>query len=331
MRNKYLSFILVGVLIVGTIFLSACTSETTEETFEAGETISAEKARETAEDFINDYLMMDGTKVSVRLLGSAYNMYHLSVDIGEGEPIDSFITKDGRLFFPQHLDIDEIKGLNSFDNEGEVAPNVEVPKSQKPVVEMFVMTYCPFGTQIQKGILPVLEVIGDDIDFRQMYVDYAMQSKKELDENLLQYCISEESNQELIAYLECFLKEEGQSENCLNEVVNNPSNVNTCVEETDREFKVTENFENDVDWRGNFPSFNIHLNEVRKYGVGGSPTLIINEVEVPAHRDAASLLNVICDAFEEKPEGCNAQLSNTAPAPGFGFEGSGTNTVASCG
>ncbi len=331
MKNKYLSFISLGALIIVTIFLSACTSEKTEETFEAGKTIPAEKARELAEDFINDYLMIDGPKVSVRLQGSAYNMYHLNVDVGQGEIIDSFITKDGKLFFPQHLDIDEIKGISPLTNENEVGINVDIPKSERPVVEMFVMTYCPYGTQIQKGILPVLGVIGDDLDFRQMYVDYAMQNKKELDENLLQYCIQKESNEELIAYLGCFLSAEGQSENCFNQIVNNPEKVNSCIEATDKEFKVTENYEQKIDWRGNFPGFNVHANEVNKYNVGGSPTLIINGVEVPAHRDPASLLNLICDAFEERPEGCDSQLPSVAPAPGFGFDGSAANTVATCG
>lgn len=331
MKNKNLTFILIGFLIVGTIFLSACTKEKEELTFEAGETVSAEKAREIAEDFINDYLMMDDTKVSVRFLGSAYNMYHLKVDIGTGEAIDSFITKDGRLFFPQHLDIEEIKEINSPEAEENLGMDIEIPKSERPIIEMFVMTYCPYGTQIQKGILPVLKVLDNNIDFRQMYVDYAMQDKKELDENLLQYCIQKEGDEELIAYLECFLAEENQSENCFNQVVNNPSGVNSCLEETDNEFKITENYEQNIDWRGNFPGFNVHLDEVNKYNVSGSPTLIINGVEVPAHRDPASLLNVICDAFEEKPEGCDSQLSNTAPAPGFGLENSGTNTVATCG
>jgi glutaredoxin len=130
MKNKYLSLLLATTLIIGTIFLSACTSEKEEETFTVGETVSAEKAREIAEDFINDYLMMDETKVTVRLHGSAYNMYHLKVDLGTGEQIDSFITKDGKLFFPQHLEIEEI--INMALNQGEMDDS-NIPISTEPL------------------------------------------------------------------------------------------------------------------------------------------------------------------------------------------------------
>ena len=332
MMKKYFSFLLVALMLAATLALSACSTNDEEKTFTEGEKITPEEATEIAENFINEHLMMDETQVSASYEGVAYDMYHLKINMDQQMPVDSFITKDGKLFFPQHLDIDEISGNEpvATDNEEQMA-DVEVPKSSEPTVEMFVMTYCPYGTQIQKGILPVLEVIGDDIEFKQMYVDYAMQDKKELDENLLQYCIQEQSTDELVAYLECFLAEEDQSDNCFNQVVSNPETVRTCVEETDEEFDVTKNFEEEIDWRGNFPGFNVHQEEVSMYGVGGAPTLIINGVEVPADRDAASLLYSICNAFEEKPEGCDAELPDTPPSPGFGFETSGANTVAACG
>ena len=31
-------------------------------------------------------------------------------------------------------------------------------KLEKPIVEAFVMSHCPFGTQIEKGMLPVVSV-----------------------------------------------------------------------------------------------------------------------------------------------------------------------------
>ncbi len=179
MKNKYLSFILVSVLVVGTIFLSACTSETTEETFEAGKTVSAEKAREIAEDFINNYLMMDGTRVSVRLNGSAYNMYHLKVDIGEGEAIDSFITKDGKLFFPQHLEIDEI--MNMALDQGDMgdfdAPIISEPlelneeffeSDSKVVVYFFGTDTCPYCRNQKEAMIKWMEKFSDsDLEIKE--------------------------------------------------------------------------------------------------------------------------------------------------------------------
>ncbi len=332
MNKKYFSVLTIAFLLtLSTLILSACGDQDKDQAYQPGKTIPAEEARVIAEGFINDFLMMEGTRASVRSQGTAYGLYLLEVDIGSEMPVESFITKDGRLFFPQHLDIEEIKSDDPFAMlDQEEMPQVDPPKTDRPEVEMFVMTYCPYGTQIQKGILPVLEVIGDDINFSQKYVDYAMQGKLELDENLLQYCLEKESPSQFIDYLECFLTD-GQSETCFNQVVSSPANINNCIVETDQEFKITENYENNVAWRGSFPGFEVNKEQVNKYGITGSPALVINGQEVSAFRDSASLLNIICDAFLEKPEGCQAELSNVAPSPGFGFDATGANTVATCG
>ena len=68
----------------------------------------------------------------------------------------------------------------------------------------------------------------------------------------------------------------------------------------------------------------------KDYGVQGSPTLVINGVQSNAGRDSASYLAGICDAFNTAPSECNIQLPNTAPSPGFGWAGTGSNTVAQC-
>lgn len=184
MKNKYLSFLLIAFLFVGTLFLSACTSEKPEQTFEAGETVSTEKAREIAEDFINDYLMMDGTKVSVRSHGSAYNMYHLKVDIGEGEAIDSFITKDGKLFFPQHLEIQEIIELAQMQDAmmGELDPSMMgepldlneefFATDSKVTVYFFGTDTCPFCRNQKEAMIEWEERFSsEDLEIREFVTD----------------------------------------------------------------------------------------------------------------------------------------------------------------
>jgi hypothetical protein len=70
-------------------------------------------------------------------------------------------------------------------------------------------------------------------------------------------------------------------------------------------------------------------------GVTGSPTLVVNGVEVQSGRDPASLLTTICSAFNTPPAECQQQLSSTTPSAGFGSAAasadSGSGTAASCG
>jgi len=290
--------------------------------------LSAPEALAKAESFINTELMPSGSPAKVLEISEEYDLYKMIIDIGYEEPVESYITKDGELFFPTALEIEAIKQDNQVNAEDNNKATPIVSKSDKPKVELFVMSYCPFGTQMEKGLLPVLELLGNKIDFTLNFNDYAMHDKKEIDENLIQYCVQKEQPEKLTAYLSCFL-EAGNQANCLSKNTNEKK-IKNCVADTDKEFKITENYTNKVDWKGSFPSFNVQKETNAKYGVGGSPTLVINETTVSSGRDSASLLRTICAAFNNAPEECNEQLNSQSPTTGFGFDFSAGSTDASC-
>ena len=197
-----------------------------------------------------------------------------------------------------------------------------MPKKEKPEVELFVMAYCPFGIQSEKGILPVLSLLGDKINFSVKFCTYAMHGKKELDEQLLQYCIQKEQRDKYLDYLACFLKE-GKTEECLNETGIDRKELDSCIEKTDTEFNITENYKNRSTWLGGrFPRFDVYKESNEKYGIRGSPGLVINGVLANPGRDPESLLNAICLGFKDKPAECSERLSSSTPSPGFGFSDS---------
>jgi len=203
---------------------------------------------------------------------------------------------------------------------GETKPVAEIPKTDKPVVELFVMSYCPYGTQIEKGILPVLTALGTKINYTLKFVNYAMHDKKELDENLRQYCIQKNQPAKLSAYLTCFLKVgQGTEDSCMQTAGVAAATVKTCMTQADTQFDVTKNYEDKSTYQGSYPPFNVNKADNEKYGVKGSPTLVINGVEAAsAGRDATSLLKTICSGFKTEPKECSTTLSSAAPAPGFG-------------
>ena len=102
----------------------------------------------------------------------------------QGVVVPVYLTKDGVL----------AGSLNNIEPvSSTVAPTQEnLPKSDKPVVELFVMSYCPYGTQAEKGILPVLALLGDKIDFKLRMVHYILHGEPEDLENKRQLCIREE-------------------------------------------------------------------------------------------------------------------------------------------
>lgn len=155
-----------------------------------------------------------------------------------------------------------------------------------------------------------------------------MHGEKEVVEQSNQYCIQKEQNDKFIPYLECFLKE-GDGEACLTETGIDKAKMDACVAEADTEFEITANLEDKSKWlSGRFPKFNIDAEANTKYGIGGSPTFIINGAKAQGGRDPSSYLKSICDAFNTVPEECNAVLDSAQPSPGFGYEPTGGDDAA---
>jgi len=59
-----------------------------------------------AENFVNEYLMTPGTMASILEISLDHDLYKMRIDIGTGTPIDSYMTKDGKLFFSQVISVE---------------------------------------------------------------------------------------------------------------------------------------------------------------------------------------------------------------------------------
>lgn len=328
------STIVLGIVVVlMLVFGSGGSAGTTA-------TITADEAGEKVLGFLNSNPSITGevTLVSAEQDGQFYEVM-LSY---QGQEVPVYTTLDGEFLVGNPVALDEAAAEDTAGDSGDTpaaqpSPDTSVPKTDRPVVELFVMSHCPFGTQMMKGMIPVVELLGDEIDFELKYVSYAMHGEKEVMEQARQYCIQEEQNEKFLPYLRCFL-EADDSEGCLASTGVDTGMMDACVERIDEEFAITENLEDQSKWlNGRFPQFNTHKAENEEYGVRGSPTLVINGQQASSGRDAASLLGTVCAAFNEAPEECNTDLSGEgSPSPGFGWEplsggNGGAAAAAQCG
>ena len=293
--------------------------------------LTEEEAKNKVADYINNNLVQPGTTAEVKGVAAEGDLYKVTVGV-QGQEVTSYMTKDGSKFFANAFDMNAEKETQP-DSQNAEAEVKEIPKSEKPKVELFVMSYCPYGTQIEKGVLPVVGALGNKIDFQLKFVDYAMHDKKEIGENLRQYCIQKNEPEKLTAYLANFLKTgEGTEDESMKEAGINAAQVTSCMTAADKEFQVTASYDDKSTWNnGQFPQFNVDKADNEKYGVQGSPTLVINETVAQSGRDSASLLKTICSGFENAPEECSHELSSAAPSPGFGEGTSASASDASCG
>ncbi len=290
--------------------------------------LSREQVSNKAADYINKNILHGQGVATVADVQESNGLYSLTLNVA-GQVYDSYATRDGSLLFPQAINLDEEPVAQAASA---AAPSV--PKSEKPKVELFVMSHCPYGTQMEKGMLPVVKALGPKIDFDVKFVNYAMHGKVEIDEETRQYCIQKEFGGKYLAYLGCFL-EDGNSSRCIGKEGIYAGRLDACVAETDAEYGISKSFSDATrkGWAGNYPPFRIFDAENNKYGVQGSPTLVINGQMANSGRDAQSLLNVICGAFSQEPEECSMDMSSYGnPAPGFGFgTQGGSATTAGCG
>lgn len=323
----------IVLIFVLSFVLSGCSyANLSSKFFKDGKRVlTPAEAKKAAEDFINGSLMQKGSQATIKEAVLEGGLYKLTVSLPNNKEITSYITKDGKKFFPEVMDVKSEENAAAADEENAAKEAAAVSKkSDKPAVELFVMSHCPYGTQIEKGILPVLETLGDKIDFKLKFVDYAMHGEKELKEELRQYCVGKNEPAKFNSYLKCFLKE-GNDAACVKETGLNSASLNSCMDATDKEFKVMAKFKDKNSWTGgSFPPFDIYKADNDKYGVQGSPTLVINGEKIQSDRDSASLLATICSAFTNKPSECDKKLSGASPASGFG-EGSGNGSGSSGG
>lgn len=295
---KYSTFVLaiLLVIIVMSSFLGLNIT---------GKTISETEAVDSVRAFVNSQTDGEFEVVEVNFDNGLYEVVFLI----NGKESNLYLTADGKNiispngFFPLSL-------LEPEEEEEPQNTNSEILKSDKPVVELFVMTHCPYGTQAEKGLIPAIRALGDSIDAQIRFVHYFMHAPEE-SETLRQVCIREEQPDKFLDYLVCFL-EDGDFVRCLVEVGIDEIKLNTCIQNNAEGY------------------YTMDSELSQNYGVQGSPALVINGKIINSARNPASYLDIICQAFNKAPKECGEQLSSTTPSPGFGWGKAGSPTSATC-
>ncbi len=309
--------------------------------------ITPQEAGELAMDVINNRLIPEGSTAKLVKVEEESGLYKIITSY-QGNQIPVYMTKDGKYLIQGVVEISKIpKRQNTQRVETQ---NAEVPKSDRPKVNLFVMSYCPYGLQMEKAFIPVMKLLGSKADIEINFVYYAMHGKKEIDENTRQYCIQKEQSDKFVNYLECFVQS-GNVTKCILEAGIDETALQSCIENTDKEFNITGLYNDKSTWVGGFPLYPIDAQLNSKYGVGGSPTLVINNVRLaplredcttadeqagkciiyPVERSPEAVKKVICSAFRNPPEECNQTLSSSWESPGFGPLGQGGTVTASGG
>jgi hypothetical protein len=288
---------------------------------------NGEQLAQKAVDYINKNMLEKGKTATYKDVKEESGLYSFKLAI-QGVDYTASVTKDGKILYaegvPQAIKLDEAIGAaNDGKNISDLA------KNEKPDIKLFVMSYCPYGLQAEKMYLPVYDLLKDKADFGIYFVNYAMHGKKEVDENLRQYCIQQDEAYKYAIYLKCFIGSRSLSRvdtadysKCMTSAGIDQGKFDICFAAADKRFNITANYNDKSTWlNGSYPKFEINADLNEKYGIQGSPTIAINGKDVSsslAIRSPEAFKKLVCSAFNVEPEECKTDLSDDLPSTGFG-------------
>jgi hypothetical protein len=74
------------------------------------------EAKEVVEEFVNDYLMPDGSTARITDISGEHGLYKVIIDI-ETDILTAYLTKSGKYFFPDSFDLEDLLKNRNFTNE----------------------------------------------------------------------------------------------------------------------------------------------------------------------------------------------------------------------
>lgn len=304
------NYLIVGIigLVIGTIL---------GQSLQSGSQISSAEAQTKAESFINNLLQGRAT-AKIMNISESNGLYVLSVDI-DGSVLNSYMTKDGKLLFPQAFKLEEVSETTTQQTE------FDAPDKEKPEVSLFVMSFCPFGIQAQELMKPVVDLLGDKADIKIRFIaqtgdsideTQSLHGINEAMEDIRQLCIMKDYPDKYWDYLmdvnkNCYpiYSDSEKLDECWKNAANttgiDTSKVETCVNIEGLDLlKADEQL-------------------VSQYSVSGSPTIIINGKIYTGSRTSEDFKNAVCSGFISQPEECSQSLgavSTASSAPASGCE-----------
>jgi len=194
-----------------------------------------------------------------------------------------------------------------------------------PVVDFYVMAYCPYGNQAEEGLAPVYEQLKGKATFNPRYVIYSnyqgggpnycidpeskycsMHGVQEMNQDIREMCVNKYMG--VGKWFEFAL---AMNDKCTS------SNADTCWEAVasglgldTAKIKTCQ-----ADEALTLAAADLALNT--QLNVRGSPTVFINGVSYSGGRAPADFLSAICNVFTVKPAECaNAVAATAATASG---------------
>ncbi|MFP4400925.1 MAG: DsbA family protein [Candidatus Woesearchaeota archaeon] len=172
---------------------------------------------------------------------------------------------------------------------------------EKVELEFYVMSQCPYGVQVENSIAPVLEKMGEGVDFKLDFIGtdlgdgnfQSLHGEPEVLGNKVQLCAIEYNPDKYMDMIKCMNQNAAQIpdnwESCAEDSGLDVESIRSCYESEEGDDLLRESFA-----------------RAQERQATGSPTIFLNGESYSGGRAEMDFMRALCNAFEgEKPEACD--------------------------
>jgi len=277
-----------------------------------GNVISANNAGDKVVNFLNKYLTLDNG-ITLKSVEEDLDMgiYIVKVDY-KNSTIPTYLSYDGKYidWGVGMINIDSyIKYINSKTSSSTSSNQQEkVPKTEKPSVELYIMSFCPYGNEAEKTMQSVYDLLKDKVNWSIHFIVSvtgntvnSLHGQTEVIENEREACVIKNYGVGTWFTFANYVNNNcGSNGSCWQDAARvanvDVNNINSCVTSSGLDLMKAEEAASDA------------------AGANGSPTLIINGVNSNAvyqYGNSEAYKGAICEAFKDVPTQCSQKLSSS--------------------
>ncbi|MFA5347522.1 MAG: thioredoxin domain-containing protein [Methanoregula sp.] len=312
MFGKWTIIAIIGIFSILIVILAIITLGSTSGKITA---VAPRVCSDKVITYINTNLASPGQTATLINITENNDIYTIWSRYG-GRDLSLYATRDCTLLFTTAINMNAAAATP--------VPTQPPKKSARPVVDLYVMSFCPYGTQAETVMRPVVDLLGQKADISVRYITTvsgptidsvnSLHGPPEAKEDLTQLCILKSSPEKFWDYLKYF-------NNQCYPVWQNVTLLDSCRKNVTATLGIDlpkiETCANDAE---GLTLVEMDATESDGVGASASPTLIINGVKYAGARTPEAYKQAICNSFDTVPTECTTTLSTASAASSGGCE-----------
>jgi hypothetical protein len=309
---------IIAIVIIIIVILSLAGILYATGTVGGSAAVPPEDCGKTVISYVNTNFAQANTTATLVSVSEKNGIYQIAANY-LGNNLTFYATKDCTFLFSGITDMKSTPTpTTSPTPTSSPVPTPEPVKSARPTVDLYVMSFCPYGTQAETSMGPVADLLKSKADFRIRYITTvsgttvdsvkSLHGSPEAQEDLRQICINKYYPGQFWSYIKTF------NEQCYPSW-KNATALESCQKDTLAALSI-DRAKIDTCSTGTEGITLLKADETASdtNHAKSSPMLFINGVLYSGSRTSEAYKQAVCNSFETAPAECSTVVSS-ASAP----------------